>query len=204
MRARVVRSSWWRSRVPPNAKSSARRGSRIYCYSRRSCADKQHYVNYALHLMNHRRRPGTPSPLDPATCPLTCAAKNTGLNTAVQVKHGAAQASPSLTQDQRLAWLNELLTGTSESFPDRVAGVLLLLYAQPLVCVTALETDAFSEHGDELHVELGRHPVTVPQHSPASSATTSPTGRTSAPEAAATARGSSPAPAPANTSIPTR
>ena len=154
--------------------------------------------------MNHRRRPGTPSPLDPATCPLTCAAKNTGLNTAVQVKHGAAQASPSLTQDQRLAWLNELLTGTSESFPDRVAGVLLLLYAQPLVCVTALETDAFTEHGDELHVELGRHPVTVPQHSPASSATTSPTGRTSAPEAAATARGSSPAPAPANTSIPTR
>ncbi len=113
--------------------------------------------------MNHRRRPGTPSPLDPATCPLTCAAKNTGLNTAVQVKHGAAQASPSLTQDQRLAWLNELLTGTSESFPDRVAGVLLLLYAQPLVCVTALETDAFTEHGDELHVELGRHAATVPQ-----------------------------------------
>jgi hypothetical protein len=49
-------------------------------------------------------------------------------------------SSPSLSQDQRLAWIHELLTGTSESLPYRVAGMLLLLYAQPLVKVVTFPT----------------------------------------------------------------
>jgi hypothetical protein len=60
-------------------------------------------------------------------------AKKARLNTAVTVQHRSAKTSPSLSQDQRLAWIHELLTGTSESLPYRVAGMLLLLYAQPLV-----------------------------------------------------------------------
>lgn len=60
-------------------------------------------------------------------------AKKARLNTAVTVQHRSAKTSPSLSQDQRLAWIHELLTGTSESLPHRVAGMLLLLYAQPLV-----------------------------------------------------------------------
>ena len=43
-----------------------------------------------------------------------------------------AKTSRLLTQDQRLAWIKELLTGDTESLPYRVAGTLVLLYAQPL------------------------------------------------------------------------
>ena len=43
------------------------------------------------------------------------------------------QDIPWLTRDQRLAWIKELLTGDTESLPYRVAGTLVLLYAQPLV-----------------------------------------------------------------------
>lgn len=46
------------------------------------------------------------------------------LNTGLKVPHRLSEGSPSLTQDQRLAWLDELLTGTSESLPYRVAGTL--------------------------------------------------------------------------------
>lgn len=54
-------------------------------------------------------------------------AKKSRLKTTVTVGHRPARSSPSLTQDQRLAWINELLTGSSESLPYRVAGLLLLL-----------------------------------------------------------------------------
>jgi hypothetical protein len=86
-------------------------------------------------------------------------AKKTRININVTVQHRAARTSPSLTQDQRLAWINELLTGSSESLPYRVAGILLLLYAQPLVRVVALR------HQQELaaHPAAGKHPVTVPE-----------------------------------------
>ncbi len=43
-----------------------------------------------------------------------------------------AKTSRLLTQDQRLAWIKELLTGDTESLPYRVAGTLVLVYAQPL------------------------------------------------------------------------
>ncbi len=58
-------------------------------------------------------------------------AKKSRLNTKVSIQHRSAKTSPALSQDQRLAWIHELLTGTSESLPYRVAGMLLLLYAQP-------------------------------------------------------------------------
>lgn len=53
-------------------------------------------------------------------------AKKVRLNTQVTIQHRAAQTSRSLSQDQRLAWIHEPLTGTSESLPYRVAGMLLL------------------------------------------------------------------------------
>ncbi|WP_223883939.1 recombinase XerD [Pseudarthrobacter sp. BIM B-2242] len=68
--------------------------------------------------------------------------KNTGTNHRVDIVHYTAKTRPAITQDQRVAWLRELLTGTSESLTYRVAGILLLLYAQPLVRVAKLRTDA--------------------------------------------------------------
>ncbi|WP_230990361.1 hypothetical protein [Rhodococcus oxybenzonivorans] len=52
------------------------------------------------------------------------------VNTGILINHRSARSSPTITQDQRIAWLRELLTGNSESLPYRIAGTLLLLYAQ--------------------------------------------------------------------------
>lgn len=90
-------------------------------------------------------------------------AKRNRLNTRVAVQHRAARTSRSLTQDQRLAWINELLQGASESLPYRVAGMLLLLYAQPLVKVVTLQIDAVDDNPDGMSITLGQKPTDVPE-----------------------------------------
>ena len=60
------------------------------------------------------------------------------------------------------AWLKELLTGEAESLPYRVAGTLLLLYAQPLTRIVALKTTAIVPSPRELRISLGAEPVPVP------------------------------------------
>jgi hypothetical protein len=91
--------------------------------------------------------------------------KNTGINHRVEMGHYIAKSRPAITQDQRVAWLRELLTGTSESMPYRVAGILLLLYAQPLVRVAKLRADAIepNETTGNVRITFGMHPVPVPQ-----------------------------------------
>ncbi len=84
------------------------------------------------------------------------------LNTKVAVQYRAARTSPSLTQDQRLAWIRELLTGNSESLPCRVAGMLLLLYAQPLVKVVTLELRVVDDQPNGMSITLGQRPTDVP------------------------------------------
>ncbi|WP_298461375.1 recombinase XerD [uncultured Cellulomonas sp.] len=88
--------------------------------------------------------------------------RRTRLNTGIEIGHRTAQTSPTLAQDQRLAWLQELITGDSQSLPYRAAGVLLLLYAQPLVRVAALRTTDVETRDDGLHLRLGKHPTPVP------------------------------------------
>ena len=90
---------------------------------------------------------------------------DTGTNHRVKMGHYTAKTRPAITQEQRLAWLRELLTGTSESRPYRVAGVLLLLYAQPLVRVAKLRTNAIetNETAGATRITFGTHPVPVPQ-----------------------------------------
>lgn len=90
-------------------------------------------------------------------------ARKTHLNRNVTIKSRAARRSPSLTQDQRLKWIRELLTGTSESLPYRVAGLLLLLLAQPLVKVAALRTDDLAPTPGGLTIRLGRDPLALPE-----------------------------------------
>lgn len=93
-------------------------------------------------------------------------AKRAQINTTVTVQHRSAKTSPSLSQDQRLAWIHELLTGTSESLPYRVAGMLLLLYAQPLVKVVTFPTSIINDTDAGMTITLGDHPSDVPSHSP--------------------------------------
>jgi hypothetical protein len=89
-------------------------------------------------------------------------AKKSRLNTTVTIQHRSAK-SPSLSQDQRLAWIHELLTGTSASLPYRVAGMLLLLYAQPLVKVVTLPTTVVEDSDDGMSITLGTHASDVPE-----------------------------------------
>lgn len=90
-------------------------------------------------------------------------AKKTRLNTSVTIQHRSARTSPSLSQDQRLAWIHELLTGTSESLPYRVAGTLLLLYAQPLVKVVTFPTSIIDEDTSGMTINLGHPPSDIPE-----------------------------------------
>ncbi|AMM34457.1 recombinase XerD [Sinomonas atrocyanea] len=91
-------------------------------------------------------------------------ARRTRLNTAVDVGSYTARTRPTLAQDQRLAWLRELLTGNSESRPYRVAGILLLLYAQPLVRVAALRTEAITidPATGQAAITFAERPIPVP------------------------------------------
>ena len=88
---------------------------------------------------------------------------NSRINKAVQIAHREAKTTRTLTQDQRLGWIKELLTGDAESLPYRVAGTLLLLYAQPLVRIAALPTSAVVIAPTETRISLGTEPVPVPE-----------------------------------------
>ena len=90
-------------------------------------------------------------------------AKKARLNRSVHITHQQAPPSRSLTQQQRLAWLQELLTGDSETLPYRVAGTLLLLFAQPLTRIAALRTSAIATIGNDVQISLGQEPIPVPQ-----------------------------------------
>jgi hypothetical protein len=90
-------------------------------------------------------------------------AKKTRLNNTVQITHQQGPPSRALTQQQRLAWLRELLTGDSESLAYRVAGILLLLFAQPLTKIAALPTSAITCTENDVWISLGQEPIPVPQ-----------------------------------------
>jgi hypothetical protein len=65
-----------------------------------------------------------------------------------------------------LLWLqeaHELPTCSSESLPYRVAGMLLLLYAQPLVMVVTFPTSIIDDSDTGMSITLGQHPTDVPE-----------------------------------------
>jgi hypothetical protein len=99
------------------------------------------------------------------------------INAEVRIERRQAKTTRSLTQDQRLAWLKELLTGDAESLPYRVAGSLLLLYAQPLVRIAALKTTAIVLTPHEMRFPLGSNRSQCPTRSPVCSDITCTTGR---------------------------
>jgi hypothetical protein len=90
-------------------------------------------------------------------------AKKARLNTSVQITHQQSPPSRALTQQQRLAWLKELLIGEPDSLAYRVAGILLLLYGQRLTKIAALPIDAISSTDGQTRILLGQEPIPVPQ-----------------------------------------
>ncbi|GAB4596036.1 hypothetical protein [Mycobacterium avium] len=90
-------------------------------------------------------------------------AKKSKINVTVRIGHRKAKTTPTITQQQRLGWLKELLTGDSESLPYRIAGSLLLLYAQPLTKIAALQATAVTDLDGETRIALGEEPIPVPE-----------------------------------------
>jgi hypothetical protein len=90
-------------------------------------------------------------------------AKKSRLNRSVQITHQQPPPSRALTQQQRLAWLKELLGADCDSLAYRVAGTLLLLYAQPLTKIAALPTAAVTSTDGETRISLGQEPISVPK-----------------------------------------
>lgn len=81
----------------------------------------------------------------------------------IVIGHRPARTTPAMTQDDRLASIRSLLTGDEQNRPYRVAGVLLLLYAQPLVRVTALKVDAVVSTSSGLGISFGSDPAPLPE-----------------------------------------
>lgn len=92
-------------------------------------------------------------------------AHKTRINTQIRVARPTTKQRPSITPEQRLVWLRELLEDTGEALPYRVAGILLLLYAQPLTKVAALRTSdvTVNDTTGAVRITLGKHPLPVPQ-----------------------------------------
>ncbi|MHA7288012.1 site-specific integrase [Arthrobacter sp. MDT3-44] len=84
--------------------------------------------------------------------------------THITIRHRQARTVPMLTQDQRLAWLKACLTSGIDTLPYRVAGALLLLYAQPVVKIVAMKSTDVILAPDGVRLSLGqRDPVPVPE-----------------------------------------
>ena len=89
--------------------------------------------------------------------------KKSKINTTVRVDTRQAESVRLLTQDQRLAWIKELLCDDVDLLPYRVAGTLLLLYGQPMVKIVALQTTAIVLTPHETRISLGAEPAPVPE-----------------------------------------
>jgi hypothetical protein len=114
-----------------------------------------------------------------------------------------AKTVPLLTQGQRLAMLKACLTDDVDTLSYRVAAILLLLYAQPVVKIAAMKSTDVILTPDGLRLALGEeHAAPVPEpfaELVKQLLASRPNMRTAAAPAAC---GSSPVTAPANTFTP--
>ncbi|WP_146178493.1 hypothetical protein [Nonomuraea fuscirosea] len=69
-----------------------------------------------------------------------------------------ASRRATLTEDERLATLRRLLIDTDAPQRLRVAGIIVLLYAQPLTRVVRLTVDEVLRDGEAVLLRLGEPP----------------------------------------------
>ena len=82
----------------------------------------------------------------------------------LSVPHLRREIAPrSLDQDQRWHIARRLLSDASIASGDRVAGILVVLYAQPLTRIATLQADHVKDDGNDLHLTLGTTSVLMPQ-----------------------------------------
>lgn len=80
----------------------------------------------------------------------------------LHVARRTTRSSPSITEQTRLDWLARCLRDEPETRTYRVAAVLLLLYAQPLVRIAALHRDQILSTVDGPAILLGNEPAALP------------------------------------------
>ncbi len=86
------------------------------------------------------------------------------ITTPLSITHPRREITPrSLDQDERWQTARRLLNDTSIAPGDRVAGILVVLYAQPLTRIATLETEHVVDDGTNLHLTLGTTSVLMPQ-----------------------------------------
>jgi hypothetical protein len=90
-------------------------------------------------------------------------AGNNKVGPKLMVEHRQARSTRFLTNEERIHWLRTCLVEDPDTLGYRVAGVLLLLYAQPLVRVVRLTCPDVIDTGGELQVRLGKDPAPVPE-----------------------------------------
>lgn len=90
-------------------------------------------------------------------------ASKQGLCSELTIGFRQARSVRLVTQDDRLTWLSRLLVGDTETLPYRVAGILMLLYAQPLVRIVGLRTDRVHVTPTEIRILLGSEATAVPE-----------------------------------------
>lgn len=81
----------------------------------------------------------------------------------LRVPRHQGRAGRGLDQHQRLAILGRLFSDTSIELCDRVAGCLVLLYAQPLARIRAITVDDLEHRDDGWWLRLTRHHVPLPE-----------------------------------------
>ncbi|MGW5126965.1 hypothetical protein ACWEQ7_23555 [Streptomyces sp. NPDC004069] len=80
----------------------------------------------------------------------------------VTIPHRSTANPAPITQHQRLALLRQLVNRDDIPLQDRVAAVLVLLYAQPLTRITRLSSDYVQHEDGKVLVRLGDPPSPVP------------------------------------------
>ncbi|MFF0813326.1 hypothetical protein [Streptomyces albogriseolus] len=80
----------------------------------------------------------------------------------VTIPHRSTANPAPITQHQRLALLRQLVNRDDIPLQDRVAAVLVLLYAQPLTRITRLSSDDVQHEDGKVLVRLGDPPSPVP------------------------------------------
>jgi len=80
----------------------------------------------------------------------------------VTFPHRKAGQSPIITQAERLSLLRRFLHHDDDPTAERLAGVLLLLYAQPLTRIGRLTLDDITADHDTVSLRFGAEPVPLP------------------------------------------
>ncbi|GAA3521453.1 hypothetical protein FHR32_006018 [Streptosporangium album] len=86
----------------------------------------------------------------------------TGRTSKLTLPTGKVTNPAPITQHRRLELIRVLLTGDRAPLFVRVAGLIVLLYAQPVSRLIRLTTDDLTENDTEMLLRLGDPPVTVP------------------------------------------